>query len=241
MHSAVASGASVAAASARGALLRRPAEGQRRAGTSSKAGGTTPPGTNGHGSATVRRSGRLPKKRTVDAAQFEPLSGHSREGKMLKLALAKSMVETKLVRASALPRGAVFYPTRAQFADPIKYISSIEKEAARTGICKIVPPSGWKPPFAIDLEDESVHFGTRKQKIHELQEGHAYDDGRSHTFKSYRDNADAFRRQWFDARNLDPNKMSSEEIEQEYWRIVESGAPNVEVLQSLCLCTSCGK
>ncbi|KAL4114694.1 hypothetical protein PRIC2_014150 [Phytophthora ramorum] len=148
---------------------------------------------------------------------------------MLKLALAKSVVETKLVQAAPLPQGAVFYPTREQFADPIKYIASIEKEAARTGICKIVPPKGWKPPFAIDLDNERVQFDTRTQKIHELQEGHAYGDGRTHTFKSFRASADAFRDCWFGSRGLDPDSMTSDTIEQEYWRIVQTGQPRVEV------------
>eukprot|EP00644_Phytophthora_capsici_P017149 jgi/Phyca11/572401/estExt2_Genewise1.C_PHYCAscaffold_480062 len=116
-----------------------------------------------------------------------------------------------------------------QFADPIKYIASIEKEASRTGICKIVPPKGWNPPFAIDLEDDRVQFDTRKQKIHELQEGHAYGDGRTHTFKSFRSNADAFRDWWFKSRGLDPKTTTSDEIEQEYWRVVQTGEPNVEV------------
>lgn len=154
----------------------------------------------------------------------------SRESrKMLKLALAKSVVETKMVQSPALPQGAVFYPTMEQFTDPIKYIASIEKEASRTGICKIVPPKGWNPPFAIDLEDDRVQFDTRKQKIHELQEGHAYGDGRTHTFKSFRANADAFRDWWFKSRGLDPKTTTSDEIEQEYWRVVQTGEPNVEV------------
>ena len=50
-------------------------------------------------------------------------------------------------------------------------VCSIEHEAARTGICKIVPPRGWDPTFAINLEEEHVQFDTRKQKIHELQVG----------------------------------------------------------------------
>ncbi|EGZ26944.1 hypothetical protein PHYSODRAFT_397432, partial [Phytophthora sojae] len=148
---------------------------------------------------------------------------------MLKLALAKSVVETKMVQTTALPQGAVFYPTLEQFADPIKYIASIEREAAKTGICKIVPPQGWRPPFAIEFEDERVEFETRKQKIHELQEGHAYGNGRTHTFKSFRANADAFRDRWFRSRGLDPETMSSDQIEQEYWRVVQTGEPNVEV------------
>ncbi|GMF40366.1 unnamed protein product [Phytophthora fragariaefolia] len=134
-----------------GELLRRHAQSQR------SVGGTSPSGT-------PRRSRRCRKKRTAD------LSGdaESREArKMLKLALAKSVVETKMVHAAALPQGAVFYPTLEQFADPI----NIESEARKTGISKIVPPQGWRPPFAVDFEDESVQFDTRKQKIHELQVG----------------------------------------------------------------------
>ncbi|ETM50315.1 hypothetical protein F442_05840 [Phytophthora nicotianae P10297] len=201
-----------------GALLRRHAESQRR--RRSEANGTSTSGTS-------RRSGRYKKKRAAMDSDSDSDSPDAR--KMLKLALAKSVVETKMVQTTPLPQGAVFYPTLEQFGDPIKYIASIEKEASRTGICKIVPPRGWNPPFAINLEDDRVQFDTRKQKIHELQEGHAYGDGRTHTFKSFRANADAFRDNWFWSRGLDPDSLTSEEIEREYWRVIQTGEPNVEV------------
>lgn len=41
-----------------------------------------------------------------------------------------------------------------------------------TGICKIVPPKGWRPHFAIDLNDETNMFETRLQRIHQLQVPH---------------------------------------------------------------------
>ncbi|XP_073316103.1 lysine-specific demethylase JMJ17 [Primulina huaijiensis] len=66
-----------------------------------------------------------------------------------------------------VPAGPVFYPSEEEFKDPLDYINMIRPEAEPYGICKIVPPSSWKPPFALDMD--SFTFPTKTQAIHQLQ------------------------------------------------------------------------
>jgi histone demethylase JARID1 len=44
--------------------------------------------------------------------------------------------------------GPTFFPTKEEFeGNPLQYISKIRPIAERYGICKIVPPPQWNPPF----------------------------------------------------------------------------------------------
>jgi len=61
----------------------------------------------------------------------------------------------------------VFNPNECEFSDPLKYIEKIRPIAEKFGICKIVPPSNWNPPFCIDKE--SFKFIPRIQKLNELE------------------------------------------------------------------------
>jgi [histone H3]-trimethyl-L-lysine4 demethylase len=45
-----------------------------------------------------------------------------------------------------------FCPTQEEFKDPMVYIQSIAEEAKHFGICKVIPPDGWKMPFVTDSE-----------------------------------------------------------------------------------------
>ncbi len=49
-----------------------------------------------------------------------------------------------------VPEAPTFYPTEEQFQDPFSYIESIREYAAKFGICRIVPPPSWDPPFTLD-------------------------------------------------------------------------------------------
>ncbi|KAK5813313.1 lysine-specific demethylase JMJ17 isoform X2 [Gossypium arboreum] len=63
--------------------------------------------------------------------------------------------------------GPVYYPSEEEFRDPLGYIYKIRPEAEPYGICKIVPPKSWNPPFSLNLD--SFTFPTKTQAIHQLQ------------------------------------------------------------------------
>ncbi|PSS11412.1 Lysine-specific demethylase [Actinidia chinensis var. chinensis] len=80
------------------------------------------------------------------------------------------LAQSSIVSSSGLlniPPGPVYYPTEDEFKDPLEFIHKIRPEAEPYGICKIVPPSSWRPPFALDLD--SFTFPTKTQAIHRLQ------------------------------------------------------------------------
>ncbi|KAK1374392.1 Lysine-specific demethylase rbr-2 [Heracleum sosnowskyi] len=72
-----------------------------------------------------------------------------------------------LTNSICIPPAPVYYPTEDEFKDPLEFIYKIRPEAERFGICKIVPPKSWKPPFALDLD--RFTFPTKAQAIHRLQ------------------------------------------------------------------------
>lgn len=53
-------------------------------------------------------------------------------------------------RAQCVPAAPTYYPTREEFNDHLAYIERIRPEAEKYGICRIVPPEGWNPPFALE-------------------------------------------------------------------------------------------
>jgi len=67
----------------------------------------------------------------------------------------------------SVPPVPSYYPTEEEFADPLQYVARIRPEAEKFGICRIVPPASWKPPFALPNK-ETLEFETRIQTLHEL-------------------------------------------------------------------------
>ncbi|KAG0235805.1 hypothetical protein BGX31_004171 [Mortierella sp. GBA43] len=90
------------------------------------------------------------------------------------------------IRIFGLRDAPCFYPTAEEFMEPLKFIESIRPDAEKAGICKIIPPDGWKPPFAIDTE--VFRFKTRIQKLNSME-------GETRTNLSYLDHLYKFHRQ----------------------------------------------
>ena len=66
-----------------------------------------------------------------------------------------------------VPGAPVYTPDENEFKNPLEYIAKIRPEAEQYGICKIVPPASWQPPFMIDKD--AFEFNTRIQVVSELQ------------------------------------------------------------------------
>lgn len=172
-----------------------------------------------------------------------------------------------------------------EFQDTLKYISSIRSKAEPYGICRIVPPSSWKPPCPLKEKSiwEGSKFSTRVQRIDKLQnrdsmrkmskiqtnmkrkrrrctrmgvdnstrtgpnagfcevERFGFEPGPEFTLETFQRYAEDFQLKYFrkneNVSHLGANttilngtsEPSVENIEGEYWRMVESPTEEIEV------------
>ncbi|WOL19306.1 lysine-specific demethylase JMJ703-like [Canna indica] len=175
----------------------------------------------------------------------------------------------------------VFFPTEEEFKDTLKYIASIRQSAENYGICRIVPPTSWRPTCLLKEKDvwENSKFATRIQQVNKLQkrassnkmvrnnssmrkrrklqktgdnsdenkvetnhlgycnnsERFGFLPGPDFTLESFQKYADDFRKQYFCgsanfALGSCEQEPCVEDIEGEYWRIVERPTEEIEVL-----------
>jgi len=68
-------------------------------------------------------------------------------------------------RPHGLQEAPTYYPTDEEWKEPMDYMRKITPEAKKYGICKIVPPESWNPPFAIDTQVSCgpPSFGDRRR------------------------------------------------------------------------------
>ncbi|KVH89410.1 FY-rich, C-terminal [Cynara cardunculus var. scolymus] len=179
----------------------------------------------------------------------------------------------------------IFHPTVEEFEDTLGYISKIRPVAEAYGICRIVPPTSWKPPCPLMQKQfwQEARFSTRIQQVDLLQnrepmkkkkgrkrrrrtytkigarrrcprsegsESNASSDsddkfgfrsGSDFTFEEFQSFAKKFKEHYFGMNDVNPKTIvngheetqiwepSIEEIEGEYWRIIEQPTDEVEV------------
>ncbi|KAI8816843.1 PLU-1-like protein-domain-containing protein [Fimicolochytrium jonesii] len=70
-------------------------------------------------------------------------------------------------RIFGLRPAPVFRPTAEEFKDPMAYVDKIRPLAEGSGICKVVPPVGWKPDFALDTQ--SFWFRPRIMRLNSME------------------------------------------------------------------------
>lgn len=155
-------------------------------------------------------------RRVTKVPRYDYSIVDNEEQLMINQAIQNSRQETHRVNlVDDIPEAPVKRPSLEEFLDPIKYILSIKIECEAYGMCKIVPPEGWAPPFCVDF-DNPLKFKTKEQKVHKLQEGGGFDDGPMCTMAEYRDLAEKASAEWIEAHG----KFDMKEIESKYWNMV---------------------
>jgi len=247
------------------------------------------------GSYTCRQS--LRNRPPVDYSRFDNISDEDSDVEVAEKAVSSGRRRQQLpkgvirgcagcsdcqkVIASWNPDGArrpdldeapVYHPTEEEFKDTLKYIESIRPTAEPYGICRIVPPSSWKPPCLLKEKStwENSKFSTRVQKVDKLQnrtsskkstrggmmkkrrklsepeessnpnhsrmgvqqnpERFGFEPGPELTLQKFQKYADYFSEQYFRKDASMNSPPSVEDIEGEYWRIVENPTEEIEVI-----------
>ena len=77
---------------------------------------------------------------------------------------AKAAAEMEWASIAEAP---VFRPSAEEFKSPMEYIDKIHSAVEPFGICKIIPPPGWRPPFGVE-DRHRFRFTTRVQDLSQL-------------------------------------------------------------------------
>ncbi|ERL91711.1 uncharacterized protein LOC109543282 [Dendroctonus ponderosae] len=64
-----------------------------------------------------------------------------------------------------LVEAPVFHPTEQEFQDPLEYIERIRHKAEQFGLCKIIPPSSFKPECKVS---DDMRFTAYNQYVHKM-------------------------------------------------------------------------
>jgi hypothetical protein len=106
----------------------------------------------------------------------------------------------------------------------------IRPEAEKYGVCKIVPPTGWKPPDLLPMNGGKIFpTATKIQPVHRLQEGQGFDDGKRYTLQSYKAMADEFYTSWMASHHSTDESVTMDMLAKDYWDMVETNNSEANV------------
>ena len=120
-----------------------------------------------------------------------------------------------------------FYPTEDEFKNPVLYIDDLLKNrnAAKWGCVKIVPPSSFKPGLAFDLESKKT-LPTRYQVLQELSQGKAFkQNNKGYTFEQFAQLA-----KQLETKELKATK-DYVKLEEDYWNMVDNGKGEITLVE----------
>ncbi|ORY58689.1 JmjC domain, hydroxylase-domain-containing protein [Leucosporidium creatinivorum] len=108
-----------------------------------------------------------PARRAAKLAKSPPLDFSTIRTHVPRFPNPLPRPKSRPTRIFGIPEAPVYHPSVEEFAHPMEYIEKIAVEAKEYGICKIVPPEGWRPPFALD--SETFRFKTRLQQLNSME------------------------------------------------------------------------
>ncbi|KAL3043804.1 hypothetical protein OYC64_003626 [Pagothenia borchgrevinki] len=66
---------------------------------------------------------------------------------------------------TALGEAPVFRPAPREFQDPLVYLDAVREQAEGAGMCRVIPPTDWRPECKLS---EEMRFVTQVQRVHML-------------------------------------------------------------------------
>ncbi|SCV69106.1 BQ2448_2126 [Microbotryum intermedium] len=124
-------------------------------------------GQDAHHSSGPSRTKNPVRKYTAELPRAPPLDFSTIRTHAPRLPNPPARPRSRPARMFGLQHAPVFHPTIEEFSKPMEYIEKIALEAREWGICKVVPPEGWRPPFA--LNTEAFRFKTRLQQLNSME------------------------------------------------------------------------
>ncbi|SCZ97679.1 BZ3500_MvSof-1268-A1-R1_Chr4-3g07364 [Microbotryum saponariae] len=142
----------VGACAARSGSHPGPAQSENGAGSDNDDAVSNSTSHDAHHSSGPSRSKNPVRKYTAELPRAPPLDFSTIRTHAPRLPNPPARPRSRPARMFGLQHAPVFHPTIEEFAKPMEYIEKIALEAREWGICKVVPPEGWRPPFALNTE-----------------------------------------------------------------------------------------